>query len=158
MKLIDRIVLAWAILNRIDLIEESVKKVESLGDILERLEWAQKNMPTFGVLEALAERLDALNRVVVTIEETPSPTKLVAKTNGSKPEDVRDWERLKLLSKFVHLSGKSKDIEDEWRRIQQDEHDFEFAFKTSPTEESQSKYLYKKGIADGIKWCVNLFS
>jgi hypothetical protein len=66
--------------------------------------------------------------------------------------------RLALLWRFVQFTGKSEAIEQEWQRIQQDEHDFKYAFQTGMNEETQGKYLYKKGIADGIKWCLKNFS
>lgn len=66
--------------------------------------------------------------------------------------------RWKILYRFVCLMGKAREIELEWQRIQQDEHDFNYAFQTGMNEDKQARYLYKKGIADGIKWCVDRFS
>ncbi len=66
--------------------------------------------------------------------------------------------RLKLLHKFIRMSDKARQIELEWQRIQQDEHDFKYAFQVLPSEDSQARYLYKKGVADGVKWCLKLFS
>ena len=66
--------------------------------------------------------------------------------------------RLKLLYRFFKIADKARQVELEWQKIQQDEHDFKYAFQALPSEDSQSRYLYKKGIADGIKWCLKLFS
>lgn len=68
------------------------------------------------------------------------------------------FHRLRLLWKLIQVSDRAREIELEWQRIQQDEHDFKFAFETHMNEETQGNYLYKKGLADGIKWSISRFS
>lgn len=65
--------------------------------------------------------------------------------------------RAKLILKFAKMLGESEQIEKEWQRIQQAEHDFLYAFQTSLNDEDKSNFLYKKGVADGIKWCIKNF-
>lgn len=153
MKLTDRILLAWKITERIDALEGVVKKVEALDSVIDRLARFERSMPYAGVLEQLAGRLERFEEIVKKIE-SPEPLKPVS---DGKVQEVQQWNRLKLLSKFVDLSDKAEEIEKEWQRIQQDEHDFKFVFETSPQEDTQAKYLYKKGIADGVKWCLKRF-
>lgn len=153
MEFIDRLSLAWKISGRLDILDGVISNVEALNGVLERLQGLERRMPQSGLLEALAVRLEAFNSSLVKIEQPEKPKE----TNPVK-EDLREWERLKLLSQFVHLHGKAKEIETEWQRIQQDEHDFQFAFNSSPNEETQSRFLYRKGVADGIKWCLKNFS
>jgi len=62
-----------------------------------------------------------------------------------------------VLWRFCKLLGKAKEIEIEWQRIQQDEHDAYFKFQIFRGNE-QAEHAYKKGIAEGIKWCLNRFS
>ena len=153
MSLTDRILLAWKITERIDTLEAVIQKVEYLDGVIERLSRFERAMPAVGILEQLASRLERFEQIVKKIE-APEPPKPVS---DGKVQEVQQWNRLKLLSKFVDLSDKAEEIEKEWQRIQQDEHDYKFAFETSPQEETQAKYLYKKGIADGVKWCLKRF-
>lgn len=97
-------------------------------------------------------------KLLWSIEDGPIKEEKVA--YAEKPvglDNKYELERLRLLIKFSKLLGKEKEIELEWQRIQQDEHDFKYAFQASVGEETQAKYLYKKGIADGVKWCINRF-
>lgn len=152
----ERIRLAFSLLKSADGLEGLVAHIEGLKGVLERLEGIQLRLPDKSVLETLAVRLESLDALLTKIE-SPAPPVIVKEQNTVKA-DLQEWNRLKLLSQFVHLSGKAREIELEWQRIQQDEHDFLFAFQASNSEETQAKYLYKKGIADGVKWCVKQFS
>lgn len=67
-------------------------------------------------------------------------------------------ERYWLFWKFLKLASQAKVIEKEWQRIQQDEHDFFFKFQVTRNGEVKEEFLYKKGVADGVKWCVERFS
>lgn len=137
-------------------------RIEALGAILGHLEGLEKKFATNHALQTLAERLEHLDQVIMRIENLEEPRLSVVAANGHDVhparQELQEWQRLQLLSKFVQLAGKAKEIETEWQRIQQDEHDFLFAFQVSNNEDSQAKYLYKKGIADGVKWCVARFS
>lgn len=162
MELLDRLSNAWKLAGRLDLLHGVLSSVESFDGVLTRLYGLERRMPPIGILEALASRLEGLDKMLTKVEaSSPAITPAVAAASPQTQVSIdalREWERLKLLSQFVHLFGKGKEIETEWQRIQQDEHDFQFAFNSSPTEENQSKYLYKKGIADGVKWCLKNFS
>ncbi len=70
----------------------------------------------------------------------------------------RKWSRLRMLGKFVKVSERAEEIEKEWQRIQQNEHDALYAFQCTLQEENKQDYFYKKGIADGVKWCLKNFS
>lgn len=163
MELIDRIKTAWAIVQNIGVLDSVLVKIEALSGILERLSTIEKSLSTNETLLSLAGRIEAIDAAVRKVESLAMPK---PETNGNghavivhpAKADLIEWNRLKLLAKFVQLADKGKEIETEWQRIQQDEHDFEFAFHTSINDDSQSKYLYKKGIADGVKWCVSRFS
>jgi hypothetical protein len=161
MNLLERLKIAFGVLQRIDTLEAIIAKIEALGAILGRLEALESHLTANQALESLAEHLEHLDHVIMRIENLEQPIMAVATVpvNGHPvKEDLQEWQRLQLLSKFVQLAGKAKEIEQEWQRIQQDEHDFLFAFQVSGTEDSQGKYLYKKGLGDGIKWCVDRFS
>lgn len=160
MTFIERLKLAYSVLTGADALEPVISKIEALSGVLSRLEGIQGRLPESSVLESLASRLETLDSLIQKLE-APHESVSVHQNGEQNPpikEDIQEWNRLKLLSKFVHLSGKAKEIELEWQRIQQDEHDFQFAFQTTPNEETQSKYIYKKGIADGIKWCIDRFN
>lgn len=66
--------------------------------------------------------------------------------------------RIRLVYIFSQLIWKATEIETAWKEIQQNEHDFHYAFNCRPNDETQSQYLYKKGLADGVKWCISRFS
>lgn len=161
MTYIERLRTAYSLINDLDKIEVIVGRIENLGTVLGRLESIEKTLATCQPLENLADRLGALNNAVTKIETLQGvvPTdEIVNKTIHPVKQDLMEWNRLKLLAKFVQLADKGQEIEQEWQRIQQNEHDFEFAFHSTPSEETQGQYLFKKGIAEGIKWCVNRFS
>jgi len=106
---------------------------------------------------------DALGRLKIIARSCEKTDSIQAQKESAlrvqiEKQSAVELRRLKLLSKFAGIAEKAREVELEWQRIQQDEHDFQFAFHTSKDEESQAKYLYKKGIADGVKWCLNLFS
>jgi len=159
MKLSEKIETALASIRNIEGISTLISKIENLGYVVSRLTNVEKSLSGSDALESLAMRIEKLDLILKRIE---SPIKTIdikepVSVNPVK-QDLLEWNRLKLLSKFVALSEKGEEIEKEWQRIQQDEHDFQFAFETSLNEESQAKYLYKKGIADGVKWCLKNFS
>lgn len=76
------------------------------------------------------------------------------KKNGKA--NVHEVARLKLLMKFSHLKGRSEEIEKEWQRIQQDEHDSYFEFQVLRGQ-NELEHAYKKGIREGIQWCIDRF-
>lgn len=105
------------------------------------------------------EDLDACLSRIETLGQRPVEAQVVAvmpTKNGKHAEEVHGWGRLQLLAKFVNLSGKAREIELEWQKAQQDEHDAHFQFQVLRGH-GESEYLYKKGIVDGIKWCVDRF-
>ena len=66
--------------------------------------------------------------------------------------------RLALVRRFFGLCGKAREIELEWQKIQQAEHDAFFAVQITGRRDEELTHAYKKGITDGIKWCVEHFS
>lgn len=65
---------------------------------------------------------------------------------------------MRMFFQFLCMTEQAKEIEQEWQRIQQDEHDFFFAFQVTRNDDAKAEYMYKKGIADGIKWAISRFS
>lgn len=57
----------------------------------------------------------------------------------------------------LKLSGRAKEIEKEWQKIQQDEHNAVFANQVFNGRNGE-EVAYRKGIVEGIKWCVDRFS
>lgn len=161
MTFIDRIKTAWAILQNLGVLDDVLVKIEALNQILVRLSTVEKALSTNETLLSLANRVEALDAAVRKVEELGQPAPKVEPTGKAVhpvKEDLMEWNRLKILSQFVALAPKAKEIEAEWQKIQQDEHDFRFAFETAPNPETEAHYVFKKGIAEGIKWCVNRFS
>lgn len=125
-----------------------------LGDLdtkVSALEVLERTVPK---IERLDEALGRLH----SLEAPQARVMVVAEHSNGKAHSVpHEWDRLKVLSKFTNLAGKAEAIEQEWQRIQQDEHNEFFAMQIMHGN-NESAYLYKKGIVDGIKWCVNHFS
>lgn len=65
--------------------------------------------------------------------------------------------RFRILWRFCSLLGKREEIEREWQKIQQDEHDEFFRFQIYKGI-AGDQLAYKRGIVDGIKWCIDRFS
>jgi|GEM_PF-2683705 len=64
--------------------------------------------------------------------------------------------RVLLIRRFFRLVGMAREIELEWQKIQQDKNDAHFALH-SLRGNAELEYIYRKGIEDGIKWCVKRF-
>lgn len=134
-----------------------------------------------GILPRLASNLDALAGLIPRLLALDSAIRDISINLHSLEESLRrierievpaipvahnghavavrqdhEWSRLKILGKFVQLSGKAKDIEMEWQKIQQDEHNAKFAFNILHGNDEHN-HAYKKGIVEGIKWCVDRF-
>lgn len=62
-----------------------------------------------------------------------------------------------LVSQLSQMSGKGAEIEKEWQKIQQGEYDAKFAFDVLRGNDDYN-YAYKKGLADGVRWCIARFS
>lgn len=153
--------------------ERLIPHLESLKSVIEKLDAIERRMPPIEQIEAMASRLVSLDSAVSKIETLANPrpvTVVVSHSNGNGKHSLTDeqkaaiqerheWSRLNLLSKFVNASEKARDIEVEWQRIQQDENDSFFAFQSlRGRSDSESVYLYKKGIGDGIRWVLERFS
>lgn len=48
-------------------------------------------------------------------------------------------------------------IESEWQKLQQEEHDTLYGFQVRLREDQKQDHSYKKGIVDGVKWCMERF-
>lgn len=158
---IERLKLIWRILEllpRLEILDRFLPKIEAFESVLGKLEEFEKRTSTLTVLEATIQKIGVLEKELSKVENL-EPTKIIS-TNGKVSqavESIHEWDRLKLLSKFVALSGKAKEIEQEWQKIQQDENDASFAFQLARGDK-KDEYLYKRGISEGIKWCINRFS
>lgn len=116
-------------------------------------------------MDQISVNLASLERALRRIEEMEAPRAVPVPHNGRTPHYLgvvdknvdHEWNRLKILSKFVNLSGKAREIELEWQRIQQDEHDEAFAHQILHGQ-NELAYIYKKGISEGVQWCVKRFS
>jgi fido (protein-threonine AMPylation protein) len=142
----------------LDILGALIPKLAALNDLLRRLEKIDSRITELDVLHATAAiaRLESLDASVKRIERVASSHQepVVAHPNGNG----HDVKRLQVLNKFAQLSGKAREIELEWQRIQQDENDALCAFQTTLKEENKQDYFFKKGISEGVKWCVNRFS
>lgn len=121
-------------------LKTTIPELDAVQDVVPKLEALEKFLPKVGELSALIAQIESID-------------------SGKKPKDIEvlhGWNRLKLLSKFALVASKGREIELEWQRIQQDEHDATFALRSGKSNDVD--VAYKKGIADGIKWCVNRFS
>ena len=145
---------------------------EAIKTLMERLQAMADRMPDLESIQAMSERLASLDSAVAKIETmaNPRPVTVVVNQNGNHKPPVseetkaalaerHEWARLNLLSRFVNASGKAREIEAEWQKIQQDENDSFFAFQSlRGRSDSELVYLYKKGIGDGIRWVLERFS
>lgn len=150
--------LLLGILPKLEVLESLLSKLTALNRILERLSTIDLRITELDILHATAAvaKLESLDVSVKKIEQIAvSQTVTVpAHTNGNS----HDVKRLQVLNKFAQLSGKAREIELEWQKIQQNEHDALYAFQCTLQDENKQDYFYKKGITEGIKWCVNHFS
>lgn len=161
--------LKWAI-PKLEALDAFAPRLDALNGILERLEALDKCMPSAETLNTMVSRFEGLDEAVAKIEQlgpAPKPITIRVTDNPDKPkstidkqalEERHEWDRLRLLARFAGAAGKAREIEQEWQRIQQDENDALFAFQTLDKGNSKEVFLYKKGIADGIKWVINRFS
>lgn len=141
-------------------------KFEALQGILIRLECLENRMPTVESIQSMTEKLASLEAVISKIEnmKIPEPIVITQEHKDGKTivvdrkavNDQVEWNRLKMLSQFTHMAGKADLIEKEWQKIQQDENDAYFQFQIL-RDKAESEYCFKKGIAEGIKWCVKHF-
>jgi len=148
--------------NQLDALESILPKLTALGPILEKIGDLDKRVSELAILEATVPRLIQLDEALMRLQrlghETPAvttqqPVPVAVSSNGHDQE----MNRLKLLSQFVKLSGKAQEIELEWQKIQQDENNAYFAYQVMRGDATR-EHAYRKGIVDGIKWCVNRFS
>lgn len=124
-------------------------------------------MPDAEDIHVLSAKLAGVDEVVAKIEALKPPEAIVITQehkNGKAVavdrkgiEERAEWNRMKMLAQFVHLAPKAVEIEKEWQKIQQDENDAFFAFQVLKGH-GESEYVYKKGIADGVRWCLTRFS
>lgn len=149
------------VLSHLDSLETLLPKIVALGPILDRLGNMDKKISELEILEATVPRLEALDKALAKIERLGHveavPIQHTVPVAVSSNGHDHDLNRLKILSKFVALEGKAREIEQEWQKIQQDEHDSFFAFQVFRGR-NEVEHAYRKGITDGIKWCVERFS
>lgn len=112
-----------------------------------------KTKAIYDVVEKIGNLDDKLSRIEELGKMRPDVPKQEIK---EMKNDRNGWQRLEVLAKFSNLVGKASEIESEWQKIQQSEHDEHFAFQILRGN-NEKEYYYKKGIVDGIKWCVDRF-
>lgn len=145
---------------------EFKEKLATLEATYLKLEEVERRMPQTSVFDSVMDRLEKMNNAMSKIERIERIPVPVSSANGEindvatalskHDEKIHEWNRLKLLSRFVKFADKAKEIEQEWVTIQQDANNSNFAFQSGRGVEVDVSY--KKGIVDGIKWCVNRFS
>lgn len=162
--------LKWAIPEKLEAADVFIPKLDALERVLSRLESMGARMPSPEEIDALADRLEALDSTVARIEALgthPKPVMVYVASNGDKPKakvdqvqlaQKHEWDRLKLLSRFVQAAEQSQKLEQDWQKIQQGEHDAFFEFQSMNKDDSKVMWMYKKGVSDGVKWCINRFS
>lgn len=157
--MIKKLLLTWQLVQRLDVLEAIASKMEALQGVVERVSSIEKHLPDEKTIETMLSKLEHLDAAVAKIEGLGQPLAVSPAPPGAPvriQEHLHEWGRLKLLAEFVTLSSHAEEIEKEWQRIQQDEHDFKYAFNTSNNEDTQLAYIYRKGLADGIKWVKSL--
>ena len=152
----DTLKMVPGLTDQVDALNSLLPKLEALGPILEKIGDLDSKVNELAILEAVAPRLEALNQALEKINKLDVREPKAPEVKHENIEPNHDIARLQMLSKFAALVGKAKQIEEEWQKIQQDEHDAFFAFQVMKGT-NDKEYAYKKGIADGIKWCVNHF-
>jgi hypothetical protein len=156
-----------AIVPKLEALGKFLPKLRQLDSLIALVETMEAQLPDKDVLASITSKFIYLDEALGKIQSLGQvPTVVYQESNGhgqsmqatmiKDREIIHGWNRMKLLSKFALLASKSREIELEWQRIQQDEHDATFAFRSGRSNEVDASY--KKGIADGVKWCVNRFS
>ena len=146
------------LLSHLGTLESLLPKLVALEPILDKIGGLDNRVSELAILEATVPRLQSLDEALAKIERLGQIRQIetvVVQSNGNGHN--HDLDRLKVLSKFAQLTGKAKEIETEWQKIQQDEHDAHFSYQVFRGR-NEVEYAYKKGIVDGIKWCVDRFS
>lgn len=141
--------------------ERLIPKLECLDSILPKLSALGNQVPELEILGQIVPKFEQLDAALAKLGELGKPVPLAVvpvvdqSKNGSKFD--HEWNRLKMLGKFVQLAGKAKEVESEWQRIQQEEFDAVFAAQLTGRKDDELLFVYKKGVTEGIKWCVNRF-
>lgn len=142
-------------------LDKSLNELEALVPKLEKIN-LDKRIAEMGIINEFIPRFEQLDSALVKLADVGKPIEVrVMESPKKKPvldlTEQHELNRLRMLSKFVALSGRAREIELEWQRIQQDDNDETFAFKMLRGQ-NENMYFYKKGIVEGIKWCVNRFT
>lgn len=129
-------------------------ELDKLDVIFQKIDYLEGNLKNISTgMETLDHTLERLK----VLDVKPVTKVIYQKEPGQKANLVEhEWSRLKLLSKFSNLSGKAEEIEKEWQRIQQAEHDEYFKFQVTRGN-SELDHIYRKGIREGIQWCIDRF-
>jgi hypothetical protein len=129
-------------------------ELDKLGVIFDRIDLLESNLKNISCgMETLDQSLERLK----CLDIQPVSRVVYLKESAKSPDPVQhEWSRLKLLSKFANLSGRAEEIEKEWQKIQQDEHNAYFSFQVLRGQQDLD-YTYRKGIREGIQWCIDRF-
>lgn len=130
-------------------------ELDKLGIIFEKIDSLEKDL---GHIACGMETLDSSLERLKCLDVKPTSRVIYLKDPSPRKPDLieHEWSRLKLLSKFVNLEGKAEEIEKAWQKIQQDEHDAYFAFQVFRGQ-NELEHIYRKGIREGIQWCIDRF-
>lgn len=144
---------------KLDSLEKNLPTLESLEYATPLIEAVETFLPRLRTLDSILVKIEALNATIQRLETLPTQVVQVVEKKVTVPlpvEQMHEWNRLKKLAKFTQMVGKAEQIEKEWQRIEQDENDELFSFQVLRGRD-EVKYMYKKGIADGVRWCVERF-
>lgn len=150
----------FKLIPKLDELEKTLPTLEDIAFATPRLEVIEQFLPRLGALDDLIRKVSTVNVQLAKLENFHVETKKVEEKPSLPEQQLHEFNRLKLLSKFVNLAGRAEEIEKEWQRIQQDEHDayFRLGVATIPgMDEAKIDFAHKSGIAKGIKWCIERF-
>ena len=129
---------------------------KSIQTIFTKIDSLNNKTPELDILQTMIDRLEMLDQALLKLSKSESLPKVEPKNGNGAISEKNELARLRMLVQFLSLGAKVDQIEKEWQRIQQDENDSQFAVQVKGGPESE--HFYKKGIADGVRWCVKHFS
>lgn len=144
---------------RLDSLISLLPKLEAMSEILERIGNLDDKIYELALLHETSIKLTSLDDSLKRLQslESPKTVQVVEKVPVVQHQrQDHEFNRLKALGKFAQLAGKAREIELEWQKIQQEEHDAFFAYNLLHGRD-ENNHAYRKGVTDGIKWCVDRF-
>lgn len=145
-----------SILDQVDQLTSLESKINGLLPLLRSLSDTDGKIASLEKLNQTVGKIEDLDKALEQLKQVGSkpPQKEEPKKNP-EPDD-HTWNRLQILAKFSQLAGKAREIELEWQKIQQDENDAFFKNQVQRGND-EGLYMYKKGFAEGVRWCIERF-